>query len=88
MDIKHMRINYASDLNLHALCKEKTPFELFAHFFEKARAHEKIIEANTMFISTCADNKPSLRPVLLKEIKNDSFIFFTNYNSHKGKQLQ
>jgi len=84
MDIKHMRINYSSDLDLHAFCKERSPFEVFAHFFKQARENEKIIEANTMFVSTCADNLPTLRPVLLKEIKDESFIFFTNYQSIKG----
>ena len=37
-----------------------------------------------MFIATCGDRFPSLRPVLLKEIKNNEFLFFTNYDSKKS----
>ena len=40
-----------------------------------------------MFVSTCGDKFPSIRPVLLKEIKNKNFIFFTNYESKKSCEL-
>jgi len=40
-----------------------------------------------MFVATCSEKFPSLRPVLLKEIKNEEFIFFTNYESKKSKDL-
>ena len=79
-----MRINYSSDINLYELCENKDPFIIFSLFFEEAKQNPKIVEANTMFISTCSDNLPSLRPVLLKEIKDDTFVFFTNYESKKS----
>jgi pyridoxine/pyridoxamine 5'-phosphate oxidase len=40
-----------------------------------------------MFISTCGENQPSIRPVLLKEVKENNFIFFTNYESKKSQDM-
>lgn len=37
-----------------------------------------------MFIATSSNDLISLRPVLLKEIKNNEFIFYTNYLSKKS----
>ncbi len=34
------------------------------------------------------DNRPSCRIVLLKGIERDKFLFYTNYQSHKGKELE
>ncbi len=49
----------------------------------------KIEEPNAMTLSTCnASGKPSSRIVLLKGIKEDGFIFFTNYASRKGKEIE
>jgi pyridoxamine 5'-phosphate oxidase len=44
-------------------------------------------EPTAMNLCTVEDNKPSSRIVLLKEVHNNGFVFFTNYNSHKGKQI-
>lgn len=47
-----------------------------------------IEEANAMTLATAsADGIPSARIVLLKGFSKSGFIFFTNYNSYKGKQL-
>ena len=49
----------------------------------------KIEEPNAMTLSTCtASGKPSSRIVLLKNIKKDGFVFFTNYLSRKGKEIE
>lgn len=49
----------------------------------------KLIEPNAMTLSTATlDGKPSSRIVLLKQVKPDGFVFFTNYESRKGIQLQ
>ena len=37
-----------------------------------------------MFVATSKDDIVSMRPVLLKEIKNNEFIFYTNYLSKKS----
>ncbi len=48
-----------------------------------------IDEPNAMNLSTCStDGKPSSRIVLLKEVNEKGFIFFTNYDSRKGKEMR
>jgi len=47
----------------------KNPIDLFKRFFNEAKECKQIIEANTMFVATCSDKFPTLRPVLLKEIR-------------------
>ena len=47
-----------------------------------------IEEPNAMTLATSYEGKPSARIVLLKGLSNDGFVFFTNYNSRKGKELK
>jgi pyridoxamine 5'-phosphate oxidase len=48
----------------------------------------EVLEANAMTLATVdSNNKPSARIVLLKGVENSKFIFFTNYQSDKGKEL-
>ncbi len=64
------------------------PMEFFKKWFNEAEKSDQIIESNAMTISTVdIDNSPSSRVVLLKEIKDNSLIFFTNYKSKKGKSI-
>lgn len=47
-----------------------------------------IEEPNAMTLATCGSNgMPSVRMVLLKGIEQGGFVFYTNYNSRKGKHL-
>ena len=47
-----------------------------------------IDEANAMTLATASvDAVPSARTVLLKNFNEKGFVFFTNYNSYKGRQL-
>lgn len=64
------------------------PFEQFDRWFKQARKAGEI-EPNAMVLST-ADGRgaPSGRVVLLKEVEAGGFVFYTNYNSRKGKQLK
>ncbi|MGN6530878.1 MAG: pyridoxamine 5'-phosphate oxidase [Ginsengibacter sp.] len=49
----------------------------------------KVEEPNAMTLATCnAFGKPSARIVLLKEIKKNGFVFFTNYESRKAKEIE
>jgi pyridoxamine 5'-phosphate oxidase len=85
MNLSDWRLNYdkysldESDLPIE-------PFELFNLWFDQAVKDENP-EPNAMTIATCSDNKPSSRIVLLKEIEDQKFIFYTNYSSHKGKDI-
>ncbi|MBC7423203.1 MAG: pyridoxamine 5'-phosphate oxidase [Ferruginibacter sp.] len=50
--------------------------------------NSNIDEVNAMTVATATtDGKPSARIVLLKGFDENGFVFFTNYNSHKGKEL-
>ena len=64
------------------------PINFFKKWFKDAEKNDQIIESNAMTVST-VDNSghPSSRVVLLKEIKDKSLIFFTNYKSKKGKEI-
>ncbi len=62
------------------------PFELFTHWLDEAIQVEE--EPTAMVIATVSEEgHPSTRTVLLKGIENNRFIFFTNYESRKGRQL-
>jgi len=47
-----------------------------------------IHDANAMTLATCVGENPSARVVLLKDFDDRGFVFFTNYLSDKGKQLE
>lgn len=63
------------------------PIVQFNLWFAEALA-ENCVDANAMVLST-VDSKgdPDSRVVLLKGVEGDHFIFFTNYESRKGEQL-
>lgn len=64
------------------------PIKQFAEWFSAAVAAE-IRDPNAMSVATAtADGKPSLRIVLLKGFDDRGFVFFTNYASEKGQQLE
>lgn len=63
------------------------PFTQFDHWWADALKSE-IDEVNAMTLATAsADAVPDARIVLLKSYSEKGFIFFTNYNSTKGKEL-
>ena len=64
------------------------PIALFQQWFQEAEASKQIEEPNAMTITTIGlDGFPRARVVLLKKIENDGFIFYTNYDSNKGKAI-
>jgi pyridoxamine 5'-phosphate oxidase len=63
------------------------PFIWFNNWLEQAKKHPLIKEPTAMALATVADNKPSLRMVLLKKFDQNGFCFFTNLTSRKGKEL-
>lgn len=62
------------------------PFKLFDAWLNEARS-AKTTEPNAMCLSTCVDNRPSARYVLLKAFDERGFAWYTNYESDKGRQL-
>jgi pyridoxamine 5'-phosphate oxidase len=62
------------------------PFALFERWFVAAREGE--FDPVAMSLATCTrDGRPSLRTVLLKEFDPRGFVFYTNYNSRKAREL-
>ena len=63
------------------------PFQQFLQWFDEAKV-SSVPEANAMLLSTAtADGVPSSRTVLLKGI-DEGFVFYTNYNSQKGSDVE
>ncbi len=63
------------------------PFDQFKIWYADAKS-SSIHEANAMVLATAtADGHPSARIVLLKEVNDQGFIFYTNYLSRKGKEI-
>ncbi len=63
------------------------PIIQFKKWFDDA-LNSSLSESNAMTLATAGkDGKPSARVVLLKEVSHSGFVFFTNYESKKGKQL-
>ncbi|MCO5259443.1 MAG: pyridoxamine 5'-phosphate oxidase [Crocinitomicaceae bacterium] len=67
--------------------KDGNPFTLFEKWMQHA-IDSNCLEANACIIATVdANNQPSSRIVYLKELIDDQFVFYTNYHSHKGKDI-
>jgi pyridoxamine 5'-phosphate oxidase len=67
---------------------KKDPVEQFSIWWDEA-VKSDIAEVNAMTLATCnADGRPSARIVLFKGLTNDGFVFYTNYQSNKGKELE
>jgi pyridoxamine 5'-phosphate oxidase len=86
MALAEMRKDYGlAGLSEKDLAKD--PFRQFERWFQEAEA-AKIPEPNAMVLSTIGrDNRPSSRVVLLKGSDGRGFVFFTNYDSRKGREL-
>ncbi len=64
------------------------PFELFRQWFDEAgAAGVELPEAMTLATAT-PEGRPSARTVLLKGADERGFVFFTNYESRKGRELE
>lgn len=83
--LENLRVNYrraaldVTDCNLN-------PEVQFDEWFAQA-VSSKCEEPNAFVLSTVTQNRPRARVVLLKGIHEGQFIFYTNYNSAKGHEL-
>jgi len=86
MSIANLRKEYTKGA-LSEKDLEQNPFKQFEKWFEEAKA-AGIEEPNAMALATATkDAKPSIRTVLLKGVDERGFVFYTNYESRKGKEL-
>ncbi|NNE89033.1 MAG: pyridoxamine 5'-phosphate oxidase [Silicimonas sp.] len=64
------------------------PFEIARRWLGEAEASEPN-DPNAIALATSGpDGLPNVRMVLLKDIENDAFVFYTNYESAKGQELK
>ncbi len=67
---------------------EANPIDLFKKWFAEAEKSE-INDPNALSVATSnKDGIPSVRMVLLKGLSEKGFVFYTNFNSKKGKDLK
>ena len=82
-------MNQKNSLGLNKCFKDlDDPLKLFEEWFEEAKKTE-INDPNALALST-ADKSgiPSVRMVLLKSFSDNSFVFYTNFNSKKSVELK
>lgn len=84
--IADIRKDYClSQLDEHDIAPD--PIEQFTRWWQHA-IHSEVMEVNAMTLATAThDGIPSARIVLLKDYDERGFVFFTNYHSHKGREL-
>ncbi len=84
--IADIRKEYTA-LSLKASEVDANPVDQFLSWFDMA-LNAEIMEPNAMTLSTIEGSKPTSRIVLLKGVENEEFVFYTNYNSSKGQQME
>ncbi|MFN3840265.1 MAG: pyridoxamine 5'-phosphate oxidase [Cyclobacteriaceae bacterium] len=86
-DIASLRREYAKE-RLEIETVAQNPITQFDVWFMEALS-ANVLEANAMTLSTVTETgRPTSRVVLLKGIENEKFVFFTNYQSNKGRELE
>ena len=87
VSLEEMRKQYdISGLDRNELLE--SPTEMFRNWFEKIEEYDTL-EPNAMTLATASNSgKPTSRIVLLKEYDEKGFIFYTNYESTKGIQIE
>ena len=86
-DLSNYRKSYEKSELLETTIPED-PINLFHKWFYEAEEQGNTDEVNAMTVSTIGlDGFPKARVVLLKKFNEEGFIFYTNYNSEKGKAI-
>ncbi len=85
--MKNKRVDYeTSELRRKDLVE--SPVEMFRIWFDQVEGMHPF-ESTAMTLSTTnKDGKPSNRVVLLKGYDEDGFVFYTNYESRKGREIE
>jgi pyridoxamine 5'-phosphate oxidase len=66
---------------------DSNPIQQFRRWLKDAAENPIVVEANAMVLSTVVDSQPTSRTVLLKDVTEAGFTFFTNYNSAKSTAI-
>jgi pyridoxamine 5'-phosphate oxidase len=87
-DLSNYRKSYEKSELLESNIPED-PINLFHRWFYEVEEFGSIEEVNAMTVSTIGlDGFPRSRVVLLKKFNEEGFIFYTNYDSEKGKAIE
>ena len=82
-------MNQKNSLELDACFGENdNPLNLFKDWFEEAKKHETNDPNAFSLATTDKKGTPSVRILLLKDLQDDCFVFYTNLNSEKSKSLK
>ena len=84
-DVAALRRNYTRE-GLRRADLDPDPVAQFRRWFGEAVAAE-LVEPNAMVLSTTDGQRPSSRTVLLKAYDERGFVFFTNYESRKAREI-
>jgi len=85
-EIAHLRKSYERD-ELDETASAADPLRQFEHWFQQALSAE-LPEPNAMTVATvAADGRPSTRVVLIKGYDERGIVWYTNYDSRKGREL-
>jgi pyridoxamine 5'-phosphate oxidase len=85
-DLAHIRKDYAR----HSMAPEDCmadPLAQFSRWLDEAIASQ-VNEPTAMNVASVENGRPSARMVLLKGIEQGAFVFYTNYESRKGRQIE
>ena len=70
-----------------SIVEQSDPILLFSAWLAEASEQEPNDPTAVALATAAADGQPSLRMVLLKGVDDQGFVFYTNYESHKGREL-
>ncbi|HOZ75820.1 MAG TPA: pyridoxamine 5'-phosphate oxidase family protein, partial [Flavobacterium sp.] len=86
-DLSDYRKSYEKSELLESMIPED-PINLFHKWFHEVQDFGGVDEVNAMTVSTIGlDGFPKARVVLLKKYDENGFVFYTNYESEKGKAI-
>lgn len=86
LHLENIRREYSS-LSLSRKELPNNPLEIVSAWIDQA-IETKVNEPTAVIVGTATpEGRPSMRTVLLKEVVDGRFVFYTNYDSRKGKQI-
>ena len=86
-DLHNLRKDYKQD-TLSESEVDKNPIAQFEKWMHETISSKIVPEPNAMtLVTSTLDGKPSARVVLLKSFNKEGFVFYTNYESRKAKEL-
>ncbi len=86
LHLEGIRRDYVSQ-SLSRKDMPENPFDKVSQWLQDALNNNVLEPTAVIVASATIDGRPSMRTVLLKEVLNDEFIFYSNYESRKGEQI-